>query len=391
MFKGYQVSGAKPAQGNMDYLLLLCVLALTAIGLIMVYSSSAFFAMEKAGNQFAYLKKQFLFVVVGIVAMLIMSKVPYRFWHRTIGFWLGLCAVLLLLVLVPFLGHKELGARRWFSIGGFFLQPTELAKPVLVAYTAYILARVKDPSVSWLRTVAKPLIPAVLMLGLIYLEPDFGTLVIITAIMVAMVFVSGLPLRYLAVVSTVIAILAIPVVAFSDYRMKRVEGYLDQLSFIGGVGDYGKLGYHVRENIISFGSGRLWGMDGLGGGVHKMFFLPQAHADSILATVGQEGGFVLVSIVLLLYGLLLYRGFRIAWNSPDLFGGYLAFGLTFTVLMHVTINVGAVTGLLPPKGTILPFVSYGGSSLVAMFGAAGMLLQLSRHTVKKAGSTGKGA
>ena len=364
---------------GVDTALLVSTLALMAIGVLMVYSSSAFFAAQKSGDQYIFFRKQLAFAGLGGVMMFIASKIPYRFYHRTILLWLGLVLLLLIAVLIPGVGVEVLGAQRWFNLGGFFVQPSELAKLVIVAYVAFVLAKVKEPSKDFLSSVIKPLVPALLLVGLLLAEPDFGTSVIMIMVIVAMMYVAGTPAKYLMYAAFAGAATAVPLILLFPYRLERVRGFLRGLSFIGSTGDYQDLCYQVRESIISFGSGQLWGV-GLGGGKHKMFFLPQAHSDFILATIGQEGGFMMILFIMVLYTVFIYRGFRIAWNSPDTFAGMLAFGLTLMLVLQVFINGGVVTGILPPKGIVLPFISYGGSALVATCTLTGILLQLSRHT-----------
>jgi len=364
---------------GVDTALLVSTLFLIAIGVLMVYSSSAFFAAQKSGDQYIFFRKQLAFAGIGGVVMFVASKIPYRFYHRTILLWLGLVLVLLIAVLIPGVGKEVLGARRWFSLAGFFVQPSELAKIVIIGYVAFVLARVKEPSKAFLSTVLKPLVPAVLLIALLLAEPDFGTSVIMIMVIVAMLYVAGTPVKYLMYAGITVGIAVVPLILMFPYRLERIRGFLKGLSFIGSTGDYQDLCYQVRESIISFGSGQLWGV-GLGGGKHKMFFLPQAHSDFILATIGQEGGFMMILFIMALYSIFVYRGFRIAWNSPDTFAGLLAFGLTLMLVLQVFINGGVVTGILPPKGIVLPFISYGGSALVATCALTGILLQLSRHT-----------
>jgi len=354
-----------------DVVLLAAVLLLMALGVVMVYSASAMMAAAKQGDGFYFARRQLLFVAVGIGAMALMLRVGYR---RLEDWALPLLAVsfgLVILTLLPGLGLRMNGAQRWLRLPGLQLQPTEFAK---LALCAYLARSVTLKGGSELRTLTVGVAPHFFVVGLlssvVLLQPDFGTVMVMFAVTLAVLFVAGAPMRHVMLV----LVGALPavwwLVSSSAYRMRRIQAFLDPFS-----DRFGK-GYQVVESMISVGSGGLTGK-GLGSGPQKLGYLPEGHTDYILASVGEELGLLGIALVLGLLWVVIWRGLRAARLASDPFGCYLAYGITALIAIEAMVNAGMCLGLLPSKGLALPFVSYGGTSIVKMALAAGVLLSVS--------------
>jgi cell division protein FtsW len=353
-----------------DPLLLFAVLTLVGVGLVMVYSASAITAQEKLGDSFHFLKRQAVAAGVGLLAMAAALKLGYRKLARLAYPLLLLAVLLLIAVLVPGVGTVVGGARRWLRVPGISVQPAELAKVAWVVYLAYSLAKKQEKVKSFSIGFLPHLGLAALLVGLCMLEPDFGSSVTLLFLLFVMLFAAGAKLSYL--VGSVLA--AIPVaytaIATSPYRMKRITAFLDPWANRQGSG------YQVAESLMSIGSGGLTGL-GLGDGRQKLFFLPEAHTDFIFAIIGEELGLLGVAALILLYGVILWRGIRASMRASEPFGTYLGLGLTSLIAFQAVVNMCVAMGLLPTKGLTLPFISYGGSSLIVLMGAAGVLLSIS--------------
>lgn len=353
-----------------DVPLLVAVLLLAALGVVMVYSASAVFAGARLGDGAYYLKRQALFAGVGVLAMAVTMRVGYRRLERLAYPLLALAALGVILTFIPGLGVRAGGAQRWIRIAGFQLQPTELAKLALCLYLASSVARKGDQ----LKDFRIGFLPHAIVFGLfgagVLAQPDFGTMTVLTATMLVVLFVAGARLTYVFVAIGAAVPLAYLLVVTSDYRMRRVMAFLDPFSDRFGIG------YQPAEALMSVASGGLLGL-GLGEGRQKLGFLPAGHTDYILASVGEELGLVGVGLVLVLFGVIFWRGMRIAQRASDPFGAYLAFGLTSLLAMETLINAGMCLSLLPSKGVALPFLSYGGTAVVKAMIAAGLLLSVS--------------
>jgi cell division protein FtsW len=353
-----------------DPLLLGAVMALVALGLVMVYSASAIAAQDKLGDALYFLKRQAVAAGIGVIAMCAAMFVGYRRLARWAYPLLLLSIGLLVLVLVPGIGTTVGGARRWIHLPGFSLQPAELAKLTWVIYLAYSLAKKREKvatfSVGFLPHLAIAGVLVFLCMG----QPDFGSSVALLFMLFTLLFAAGAKLSYL--VGSIL--LAIPIgyhaIASSPYRMKRILAFLDPWAHRNDVG------YQVAESLMSIGSGGLHGL-GLGDGRQKLFFLPEAHTDFIFSIIGEELGFFGVALVVALFGLIIWRGIRASLAAPEPFGTYLGLGVTALFGFHAVVNMSVAMGLLPTKGLTLPFISYGGTSLVVMMAAAGILLSIS--------------
>jgi cell division protein FtsW len=371
-----------PGLRQIDRPLLMVTLLLMSFGLVMVFSSSAFFAQKHTGDQYFFFLRQTGFAAVGLIVMWVVSRFNFQNYKKkeVVYFLYGLSVVMLAAVLIPGVGQVVLGARRWIGIGPFHMQPSEFAKLVLIIYLAYSLTRQRERSTGILYGFLIHLILPSIALILILAEPDFGTFLLVGLVIFLMMFVAGSPIKYPMIALIVLAPAMLVMMKVFPHSMGRMQMWKDQLLFLGSEQDYNLLCYQVRESIISVGSGRLFGL-GLGEGTLKMFFLPQAHSDFILATIAQELGFARVLVLFLAFGFMIVRGYQIAFRVPDTFGCFLAFGITSLLMAQFLINTGVVLGLLPPKGIALPFVSYGGSSLIINLMAIGVLLNISRFTV----------
>ncbi|OJH34214.1 putative lipid II flippase FtsW [Cystobacter ferrugineus] len=353
-----------------DALLLCAVLSLVSLGLVMVYSASAVMAQDKLGDSLYFLHRHLLAAGIGVVAMAVGMKVGWRRLARFAYPLLLVTLVLLVLVLIPGIGTTVGGARRWIRLPGFSLQPAEVAKFAWVVYLSYSLAKKREKVATFSVGFLPHLLLCGLLVGLCMLQPDFGSSVLLVFLLFALLFAAGTKLSYL-VGSVLLALpLAYAAIATSPYRMKRVLAFLDPWAHRHDIG------YQVAESLMSIGSGGLTGL-GLGDGRQKLFFLPEAHTDFIFAIIGEELGLLGVGVLVGLYALIIWRGIRASLAAPEAFGTYLGLGLTSIIAVQAAVNMCVAMGLLPTKGLTLPFVSYGGSSLVVLMGGAGVLLSLS--------------
>ncbi len=354
--------------GAPDPVLLCVVLLLMACGLVMVYSASVHTAAsDQAGNTY-FLVRNGLHVLIGIAAMLLMSRVPYRIFQRLVP-WLVLVTVTTM-VLVLVIGHTAGNAQRWLDLGFAKFQPGELAKVVLVVYLAHVAsAKAEDMSSLW-RGYVPPLIVAGVLMVTALAQPDFGTAVILGLIVVTMLFVAGTRLAY--VVGTVlISVPCLVWVLWGTRRWLRLEAFFDPLAHRFG------LGWQTVNSLAAIASGGLSGV-GLGQGHQKAGYIPEAQTDFVVSVIGEELGLVGTLFLLSLFALIAARGIRAARRAPDIFGNALGFGLVFLLCVQVLINVGVAYGALPTKGLTLPLVSYGGTSMLMTSICIGVLLHLSR-------------
>lgn len=355
-----------------DPLLLCAVLGLVTLGLVMVYSASAVLAQDKLGDSLYFLKRQLTAAGLGLVAMAVAMKVGWRKLARWAYPLLLVAIVLLVLVAIPGIGHSAGGARRWIRLPGFGLQPAELAKFAWVVYLSYSLAKKREKVASFSVGFVPHLALCGLLVGLCMLQPDFGSSVLLVFMLFVLLFAAGAKLSYLVGMVLMALPLGYVAIASSPYRMKRILAFLDPWAHRHDVG------YQVAESLMSIGSGGVSGL-GLGDGRQKLFFLPEAHTDFIFSILGEETGLVGVGLLVVLYGVVLWRGVRASLAAGETFGTYLGLGITSIIAFQATVNMCVAMGLLPTKGLTLPFVSYGGTSLVVLMGAAGVLLSLSAN------------
>lgn len=353
-----------------DSYLLFPALFLVGIGVVMVYSASSAVALKSYGADHFFLKKQAIFSLAGILALVICRRIPIPFLRRMAYPLLGLAVMGLVAVLIDGIGWTAGGATRWIRVGGFSFQPAEFARFSLVIYLAYSLSKKKE----MLGSFSIGMLPHALVLGilsaLILLQPDFGSVVILCAITWTMLFVGGVRIRHLLLPVPVLAPMLIWFMFTAEYRIKRLMSFLDPWQ------DTKDSGYQIVHSLMAFGTGGLWGT-GVGQGYQKLFYLPEPHTDFIFSVIGEELGLVGVLVILGLYCLIIWRGIIIAKSASDTFGMLAAFGLTAAIGLQVGINMGVTLGLLPTKGLALPLLSYGGTSLVMNMAAIGIIMNVS--------------
>jgi cell division protein FtsW len=359
-----------PASAGYDYGLLIPAMCLLFLGLVMVYSASSPLADHRMGDSYYYLKKQAFFCLLGIGVMLLATRIPCTFYCRVAYPLLGLSALLLILLFIPGIGTKIGGATRWIRLGWVTLQPSELAKFALVVYLAYSMAKKGNQMTSFTQGLLPHLLIAGAFMGLILLQPDLGTAVIIACWLLALLFVGGVRVTHLLLIFMVLAPGVIWMIFRAEYRINR------WLAFINPWEDPKGIGFQIINSFLAFGAGGPFGV-GLGNGKQKLFYLPEPHTDFVFAIAAEELGLVGTAAIIVLFGILIARGVKVALNARDLYSSYLAFGLTSLIGLQVVVNLGVVTGLLPTKGLTLPFFSYGGSSLVMNLLCVGVLLNIS--------------
>ena len=357
----------RPSGTQVEYhLVVLVTLALVAFGLVMVYSASSARALLGSDDPAYYLKRQALFAVLGLVALVLLARTDYRRLRHLAGPLVLASFALLLAVLV--VGTAVNGARRWIPIGSFTFQPSEFAKIALALWTAALLAR--RPAPQSLKELLKPVGLVVgAACGLILIEPDLGSALAIGIMVSAVLVVSGTPLRTLAGAGTIAGALILAAIWLEPYRRARIFSFLDPWQDPDGAG------FQSVQAMIALGSGGLFGV-GLGESVQKIYYLPESSTDMIFAIIGEELGLVGVLAVLGAFALLGYAGFNIALRCSDPFGKRLAVAVTALLCGQAAVNISAVMGLAPLTGVPLPFVSYGGSSLVVGLAAVGILLNI---------------
>jgi cell division protein FtsW len=356
-----------------DVWLLSAVGGLLGFGIVMVLNVSYFHAEARYGDPYLFFRKHVIAVGAGLVLMLLVSRVRLDWLERWASLMLPLCVLALVMVLAPGIGAERGGARRWIALGGFSLQPSEFVKLGVVLYLARWISRHRPVMHEFGGGVLPALVAVGVCSALILGQPDFGTAVILGLLLLLMLYVGGArPAHVLGLVLCGGVAMACAV-QFAPYRMRRLLAFLDPWSHSQDAG------FQLVQSLIAFGSGGLGGV-GLGQSKQKMLFLPEAHTDFIFALVGEELGLIGALAVLALFAIVAVRGFRIAARHPDPFASLLAFGLTAVLILSAVVNVGVVLGMLPTKGLPLPFLSYGGSALLATMLEVGLLAALSRMT-----------
>ncbi len=338
----------------------------------MVLSASSVQSIGNYGTPWFFFQRQLLWLALGAAAFIVMSRIPYTFWQKYTIHFLALSFVLLFIVLIPGIGIEAYGARRWLGYGALRFQPSELAKFALILYCADILTR-RFKKIASFNDVLKPiLITTGSILILVLLEPDFDTSLILASIVVMMLIVGGVPFRHLGKIAMVALPAALIVMVFEPYRRQRL------LSFRDPFADSENSGYQIVQSLIAFGSGGETGV-GLGAGVAKWLFLPNPHTDFIFAIIGEELGFLGAMMVVGLFVGLVILGVKIILATDDRFAALLGVGIVTWIGFQAIINLLASVGLLPVAGITLPFVSFGGSSLLISMAAVGVLANIARN------------
>ena len=365
----------KRTQWYIDMPILLPVLALISIGLIMIASASFSFAEYRYNNEFYFVTRHIAYMVIAAGALGVGYFVPPKVWAKYGRLWMALSIVLLILVLVPGIGREVNGARRWLSLGGFTLQISELVKVATVVFLAAHLQEHRDTLGRNWREFAKLVGIITLLSVLLILEPDFGSVVVLAVTFMAMLFLGGTNLRQYILVVLAAAALLLWAVDAAPYRMARLATFLDPWAVPFDSG------YQLTQSLIAFGRGEWFGV-GLGQSVQKMMYLPEAHTDFVFAIYAEEFGFMGVLVLLGLYVLLVLRILqlsKIAISKQYWYGVFVLLGFGLLISCQTFINLGVNAGLLPTKGLTLPFVSYGGSSLVVCCAMVGMMLRISHE------------
>lgn len=360
--------GRQPTRvhGKPDRLLIVIVAALSLIGILMVYNSSVAIAIRDFSDQYYFVREQLKWLGVGLVGLIAAAIIPYRQWYRMSLPLLLLTLLFLIAVFLPGVGVAALGARRWVNLGIFVLQPAELSKFSLVIYLS-----------AWFSNNEKGRLPAfVLLMGmvtlLVIMEPDMGTAFIIMCVAVLMYFYSGASLWQFSLIVPILIVGVVLLSVAAPYRFARLTTFLNT--------EHDPLGasYQIRQIRLALGSGGIFGV-GIGQSRQKYEYLPEANTDSIFAIIGEEFGFIGATAVVTMFLLLVWRGFRIARHASDRFGKFLGLGFSSWIAVQTGINLAAMVAIVPLTGVPLPFISYGGSSLIMLLVAVGILLNISRH------------
>jgi len=356
---------------SVDRWLFTVTMLLVFIGLVMVFSASAVMAKERFGSPYTFVLKQFFWAVAGILAMLVAMKMDYRRYKHP-GVVFSLLALTTILLLGVFLLDRTHHTHRWIRFGGFSFEPSELAKPALILFLAFFLEGRTKTMEDWKNTLLPAVVPTFVFLLLIVTQPDLGTAIACAGITAAILFVAGMQLRYFGYAFAASLLPLYFLLFHVSWRRDRM------LAFWNPYADPRGSGFHIIQSLIAVSTGGLTGM-GLMEGKQKLFYLPEPHTDFIFAVTAEELGLVGALFVIVLFAIFLWRGTRTALRTHDLFGRFLAVGITSMIILQAFINISVVLGLMPTKGIPLPFVSYGGSSLFVMLGSVGVLLNISKQ------------
>lgn len=361
---------------RIDWFLFAIAATLALFGAVMVYSASAMISLKETegASQFTYFFKQFGFTLFGLGAMYGVSKIDYKIYqNKYIVFGLLIITVVLLMSVFGF--GRINGARRWIRFPGMSFQPSEIAKIVLPIFLAYFLSE-KEKTITDLKETVLPCVLVMIVLcGLVLAEPDLGTTIVLSAIFVSVYFAAGAKILHFVTVAGAMFLVGLSLLIFAPWRVARLIAFLDPCSAENGAG----AGYQVCQSLYAIGSGGIFG-EGFAKGQQKLFYLPYPHSDFIFAVVGEELGLVGTFAVVIAFGLLLWRGTRAALNAPDRFGMLLGMGIITGIIAQALFNISVVISILPAKGIPLPFISYGGSSIVITLIAVGVLLNISQYS-----------
>ncbi len=377
---------AIPGQDRPDALLIGVTAVLLAVGLLMVTSASIALADRQHGNAFYFLERQLIAAVLGLAAGFCLLKIPTRLW-QSLGSWLaGVALALLVIVLIPGIGHTANGSTRWLSVAGInIVQVSEPARLMLLIYVADYAVRRNQELRSGLLGLVKPLLIVTAAAGLLLMQPDFGSAVLLLGMSFAVLFIAGARVRDVLTLIVPVVLAFVALARFSPYRMRRVMGFWNP--WADPYGD----GFQLTQSLIAIGTGEWTGL-GLGASVQKLFYLPEAHTDFIFAVIAEEFGLVGSLVMIALYGVLIWRAFAIARAAAARdanFQAYVAFGLGIWLAIQALINLGVNMGVLPTKGLTLPLVSFGRSSLIVTLAALGLLLRVDLENRGLAGPTGR--
>jgi cell division protein FtsW len=358
---------------RIDWFLFAIAASLALFGVVMVYSASAMIALRETegASQFTYFYKQVGFTAIGLLGMYLISRLDYRWYQKPFVVY-GLLLVLFGLLISVFGFPSVNGAKRWIRLGGLTFQPSEIAKIALPIFLAYFLTKNEDRIGDLKETVLPCILVLAALGGLILFEPDLGTTMVLCAIFTTVYFSAGAKLLHIAAVVLSLGLIGVAALIFAPWRVERLMAFLDPFAHKDDTG------YQVVQSLYAIGSGGILG-EGFAKGEQKLFYLPYPHSDFIFAVVGEELGLVGTLAVVLAFGLLLWRGTRAALLAPDRFGMLLGIGIITGIIVQALFNISVVISILPAKGIPLPFISYGGTSIVITLCAVGVLLNLSQY------------
>jgi cell division protein FtsW len=357
---------------NADFFIFITVLVLLFIGTIMVASSTAAYAGERFGDSFYFIKRQIIYVILGIVAMFAMMNVDYKRLGKISPILMMLSIFLLIIVLIPGIGLELNQARRWIGIGGQTIQPTEVAKLSIILFLSYSLSKKQKRIRNFIKGILPYLALLAVVAGLVMMEPHFSATVIIGSVTMILLFAAGAKLGHFALLAAPVMALGTFLVISTPYRLRRLVAFLDPWSDVRGGG------WQIIQSLLAIGSGGFFGR-GTGKSLQKLLYIPEPYNDFIFSILAEEFGFFGVVFVIFLFGILVWRGFKVAMNAPDTFGGLVALGITSLIAIQVIINIAVVTSSMPVTGMPLPFFSYGGTSLIFLLAGVGILLNVSRY------------
>jgi cell division protein FtsW len=356
---------------SVDRWLFIVTLLLVFVGLVMVFSASAVMAKERYGSGYVFLLRQLGWAAAGLIAMVVAMKVDYsRFKHPAVVY--SLLGITTLMLMSVFLLSRAHNTHRWIHFGSFSFQPSEMAKPALILFLAFFLESRTRTMDDWRNTLLPSIIPTLVFIALIVFQPDLGTAIACAAITACVLFVAGLEIKYLGYAFAA-SILPLYLLIFHvAYRRDRI------LAFLNPYSDPQGRGFHIIQSLIAVSTGGVTGV-GLMEGKQKLFYLPEPHTDFIFSVISEELGLVGAIVIVALFAIFLWRGIRTAMRTQDMFGRFLAVGITSMVVVQAFINISVVLGLMPTKGIPLPFISYGGSSLFVTLACVGVLLNVTKH------------
>ena len=338
----------------------------------MVYSSSAIYAFKRFGDSFYYLKREIFYCLVGFIGMFFTARLDYSKIKRYSRALIIVSILLLVAVFLPGIGKEAGGARRWISLGSFSFQPSEFVKFTLIIYLADFLSRRQNVIKTFYRGFLPALVVSGFIGGLILLQPDFGTASLLVLVCFILFFVAGVNLKYIFSVLLLSVPLVYLLVFRVPYRLRRILAYLDPWKDPKGAG------WQIIQSYVALGSGGLFGL-GLGQSRQKLFYLPQISTDFILSIIGEELGFLGTFSVLILFVLFIWQGLKIALKAKDLYGALLSFGIVMMIGLQAIMHIAVISGSMPTKGLPLPFISYGGSSLIFSLIGIGIVLSVAKH------------
>lgn len=356
---------------QIDKVLFISIIMLSLFGLIMIYSASSIWSEYKFNDSFHYLKYQAVFLMIGIIVMIMFSKIDTKLYYEKSNKILLVCLILLVLVLIPGIGSVRNGSRSWFGIGPFGIQPSEAAKLGLIIFTSKYLTNSNKFLKSYKQGVFPILGITLLIFGLIMLQPDLGTGLILVTSIISLLFIAGVNMKFFLYMGFLGLMGVVVLIIIAPYRMDRITSFIDPWSDALGTG------FQIIQSLYAIGPGGLLGV-GFSNSIQKHFYLPEPQTDFIFSIIAEEFGVLGAFIVVGLFSIILIRGIKIALSTKDQFSKYLAFGMVFQIIFQTIMNLMVVIGLIPVTGVTLPFLSYGGSSLLISMVSMGILLNISR-------------